>query len=228
MANILTPERTSREIDFLMRSCTLGTGSHVLDLGCGEGRHLHEFGRRGVRATGIDQSPTSVTAARAACAGLPVNVLEGDMRTPPAGNYEAVLCLYNTFALIGQREVPEVLARWAGCLDAGGHLVLDVWNADAIRTEPEHTQRNWQTDDIRVKEDRTVVNAGRALRIDYSYSDGSSHATFSGIFELYTAAELEPLLAQAGLTMTSAHGSLTGDPLDPQDSPRVVVVGTKR
>ncbi|MEV0385009.1 class I SAM-dependent methyltransferase [Nonomuraea sp. NPDC050643] len=228
VAHLLTPERTSRETDFLMRACTLGAGSHVIDLGCGEGRHLHEFGRRGVRATGIDQSPSSVTAARAACVGLPVDVLEGDMRTPPGAAYQAVLCLYNTFALLDRREVPEVLARWAGRLDAGGHLVLDLWNADAVRTDPERSRRSWRTGDVRVQEDRTVLRAGRALRIDYSYTDGSDHATYSGVFELYAAAELEALLAQAGLTMTAAHGTLTGDPLDPRESPRVVVVGSKR
>ncbi|NUW30533.1 class I SAM-dependent methyltransferase [Nonomuraea sp. SMC257] len=228
MAGLLTPERTSREIDFLVRSCMLRTGSHVLDLGCGEGRHLRELGRRGVRSTGIDQSPSSVAAARSACAGLPVDVLVGDMRTPSDGTYDAVVCLFNTFALIEQHEVPEVLARWARHLDTGGHLVLDVWNADAIRAEPQRTRRSWQTDDMRVQEDRTIANAGHALRIDYSYTDGTSHAAYSAVFELYTAAELEALLAEAGLTMASVHGTLTGDPLDPRSSPRVVVVGLKR
>lgn len=79
---------TGVEIDALTRRLGLLPGMGVLDVGCGDGRHLRELARRGLEGLGIDLSEELVLAARAAAAaeGLDgVEFLAADAREFLAG-----------------------------------------------------------------------------------------------------------------------------------------------
>ena len=55
---------TRFEVDFLLDLFDLQPGSHILDVGCGTGRHAHELARRGYQVTGIDISEGMLNEAR--------------------------------------------------------------------------------------------------------------------------------------------------------------------
>ncbi|WP_033289232.1 class I SAM-dependent methyltransferase [Amycolatopsis jejuensis] len=60
-----------------------GGPGRALDLGCGSGMHLVALARRGWDATGVDAIGKAVrqARARAAAAGVPVTVVQGDVTT---------------------------------------------------------------------------------------------------------------------------------------------------
>jgi release factor glutamine methyltransferase len=62
-------------------------GTTVLDVGCGGGTLALRAARAGARVTAVDRTAAAVRATRAgaARAGLPVEVLRGDLFTPVAG-----------------------------------------------------------------------------------------------------------------------------------------------
>lgn len=47
---------TRQEVDFLVDALELAPGSHVIDVGCGPGRHALELARHDIRVTGLDIS----------------------------------------------------------------------------------------------------------------------------------------------------------------------------
>jgi len=49
-------EASRKEVAFVLRSMEIGAESEILDLCCGQGRHLLEFRRRGFSAVGADLS----------------------------------------------------------------------------------------------------------------------------------------------------------------------------
>lgn len=57
---------TRNEVDFLWDVLGLRSGSRVLDVGCGPGRHAHELARRGADVLGVDISQRFVDLAAAA------------------------------------------------------------------------------------------------------------------------------------------------------------------
>ncbi|MFT7646575.1 MAG: SAM-dependent methyltransferase [Candidatus Poriferisodalaceae bacterium] len=60
-------KNTVKEVDFLCETLGLRSGHKVLDVGCGPGRHLLEFARRGIEVVGVDISQKFLDiAARAA------------------------------------------------------------------------------------------------------------------------------------------------------------------
>ncbi|MCH1435815.1 MAG: class I SAM-dependent methyltransferase, partial [Acidimicrobiales bacterium] len=51
-------------MDELLRRVPLEPGAHVLDVGCGPGRHAHDLGRRGFIVHGVDISERFIEVAR--------------------------------------------------------------------------------------------------------------------------------------------------------------------
>ncbi|MFN7134591.1 MAG: class I SAM-dependent methyltransferase, partial [Myxococcales bacterium] len=86
-APLLRAEVTRAEAAFIRR--TLPSERRVLDLGCGEGRHLAALqGAPGVRF-GLDFDPVAVGAARAWA-----TLVQGDLRRLPFadGSFDAIYC----------------------------------------------------------------------------------------------------------------------------------------
>lgn len=98
--------------------------SDVVDLGCGTGTLSVLLAEAGHRVRALDLSPAMVAAARAkaAAAGLDVDVTEGDASDPhydPA-SCDVVLSRHVLWAL----PHADALARWTTLLRPAGRLVL--------------------------------------------------------------------------------------------------------
>jgi SAM-dependent methyltransferase len=81
------------EDDIRLYEQLLHTGvRRVLELGCGTGRVAAALARSGIEVTGVDLSPAMLDAARERVAGLPVRLVEADMRSLDLGErFDAVL-----------------------------------------------------------------------------------------------------------------------------------------
>lgn len=129
---------TQQEIGFLFERLDLHTGSRVLDLGCGPGRHSLALARRGVDVVGVDHSEEFVALAREAAAaeGLTVEFRAADVRDLDEHEaFDAVICLcQGGFGLLGGSDDEAVIARYAGALRPGGRMALSAFHvAFAVR-----------------------------------------------------------------------------------------------
>ena len=61
--NVFT-KNTLEEAEFIIEELMLPAGSHILDIGCGTGRHCIELARRGYKMTGVDISSGMLNEAR--------------------------------------------------------------------------------------------------------------------------------------------------------------------
>src|SRR5689334_14009320 len=101
---------TQQEIDLLVRSAGLEVNDRILDLCCGQGRHVLELARRGFKhVTGIDRSRYLIRLARKRArqrnlAGLSFH--EGDARKFRAGDnaFHCVTLLGNSFGYFDREE----------------------------------------------------------------------------------------------------------------------------
>ena len=129
---------TEAEVAFVCDVLALQPGAHVLDVGCGTGRHAVPLAARGLQVTGVDLSPEMLARARdrAAAAGVRVELLEADARElPPIGPFDAGVCLCEgAFCLVADDAEPlghdrAVLASIHRVLRPGGRLLLTGLNA---------------------------------------------------------------------------------------------------
>ncbi|RYG24585.1 class I SAM-dependent methyltransferase [bacterium] len=103
---------TQAEIDFLLSLFALPTGSSILDVGCGTGRHAVELAKRGYRVTGIDLSEgmLNVARAKAAVEGVDVKFVQADATNFQTDErFDAAICLCEGGpSLIGKGDDAEV------------------------------------------------------------------------------------------------------------------------
>lgn len=106
----------------------------LLDLGCGTGRLLVPFARRGHWVLGVDLSPEmlAVARARAAEAGAPVHLLRANLARLACladASFDGAACLFSTLGMIlGAEQRRQVVAHAFRVLRPGGRLVLHVHN----------------------------------------------------------------------------------------------------
>ncbi|MBS3794770.1 MAG: class I SAM-dependent methyltransferase [Candidatus Thorarchaeota archaeon] len=98
-------ERLRREIPFIVDVARNVDGKRILDLACGTGRHAMELDKRGAVVKGIDNSSNMIKKARelAERSGSDAEFLVADMRDMKksiSGNFDLVLCLGNSLALL--------------------------------------------------------------------------------------------------------------------------------
>jgi SAM-dependent methyltransferase len=112
-------------------------GAAVLDAGCGTGRYAIELARRGYLVHGVDRSAHLIAEAERSTAdrSRSVSFTVGDILTPPASHYDAILCRGVLNDLIDDRAREAVFGIFRRALRPKGALILDVreWTASAER-----------------------------------------------------------------------------------------------
>ena len=224
-------QRTGAQVEFAARALRLPPGAHVLDLGCGVGRHAVELARRGYHVTGLDLSPTLLRIARerAERAGIAVEWIAADMRAIPyADTFDAVLNLFSSWGYFERDDEDQrVLRSVAAALKPGGRLLLEVSHQPYIARHFEPL--GWhEAGGVTVLEQRRLdLMTGRMTsEMTVIYPDGRRR-TWPYDLRLYTAPEVTTMLAEAGLTLVEVYGGYDGAPLT-LDSSRLIVVAERR
>lgn len=128
-----------------------GRPSRILDLGCGPGLFLQRLGKRGHQCMGIDFGPASVRHAREITQGLPVEVIEGDIRTTPFGEgYDLAMFVFGELSVFPEADARDILQRMRKC---ASKLVVEVQTAEVL-LESDCPGRRWDVNEKGLFSDR--------------------------------------------------------------------------
>lgn len=139
------------EVDFVWTHCNLRRDSSVLDVGCGDGRHLLALAERGISGVGVDFVEVRIEAARHAAnkQKLATRFLVADARKADLGEtFDCVLCLYDVVGSHADNsENIRIVNTVAAHVKAGGTALISVMNFElteyiatqsfSIATEPD-------------------------------------------------------------------------------------------
>lgn len=226
--DLLTPERTAREVDFLCQATGMGPASAVADLGSGEGRHAIELARRGHRVTAVELNAEFVARARSAAGEeSTIRFVEGDMRRVVPGPYDLVTILSHTFGFFTHAQNTQLLEDWSRELAPHGHLVIDVWNRERMLRRFEKSLIRRVSPTLTVAEECTWDAQSERLHVRYTYlhSPGGA-AVREASFRLYSLDQLREMISLCGIKVSGVFGSLEGEPYG-DDAPRMVIVAER-
>jgi SAM-dependent methyltransferase len=192
----------------------------ILDLGCGTGGHAVPLARRGFEVAGVDQSPDMLAQARrkAADAGVPLDLHEGDARTFVLGREVDLVAVM--FAVIGYQrtnaDARALLATARRHLRPGGILVFDTWHGPGVIASPPGSgKREISTPDGPL---RRMVSGELDVRrhlctVHYRLIRGGQDETETHVMRFFFPLELELLCELEGLELVSLtpFGSLDGE-----------------
>ncbi len=130
---------TTEELAALREIIAIGPGTRVLDVGCGDARHLRALvaEQPGVHAVGIDVSDALVAAGRqaAATSNVEVELHTGDARSLTAvlgdlaGTFDVVWSLCQGALGTSPLTDPDVVAGMAAAARPGGTVVMTFFHA---------------------------------------------------------------------------------------------------
>jgi SAM-dependent methyltransferase len=127
---------TTAEVVALRALVPLAAGTRVLDVGCGDARHLRALAAEGVLGTGVDVSPGLIDAARRAAdaAGVRLELFVADARRLSdagvrPGSFDVAWSLCQGALGTSPVSDPAVVAGLAQAVRPGGHVVVTVFHA---------------------------------------------------------------------------------------------------
>ncbi len=221
---------TDFQVDFAVRACALQPGQRVLDLCCGPGRHAVALALRGLMVTAVDRDPHFLALGRdrARASGTGVRWVQSDVRRlPRIGPFHAAICL---FASWGYARDPSedglILLGVAQRLQPGGRFLLDIPNMEWLRAHPSGTRFS-VVGGLGVRETRHFDPEARELAARWYVHPPDQAAWRTEIrYRVYALAELEWMLARAGLVLDAAYGDFDGSALT-ADSPRCLALARR-
>ncbi|UCF77736.1 MAG: class I SAM-dependent methyltransferase [Candidatus Eiseniibacteriota bacterium] len=159
---------------------------HVLDIGCGAGRHSLYLQKRGLRILPIDVSPLAVKVCR--LRGLRSSRVMSITRIPPTlGPFDTLLMLGHNFGLFGSFE----RARWL--LRKFRGITTDRARIIAQTVDPYDTQNPWHLRYHRRNRRRGRMPGQIRLRVRYQ---GYATPWFDYLF--VSKSEMKRILAGSG------------------------------
>ncbi len=220
-----------RCLELLPRLAPLPRTEPLLDLGCGDGRHLEFLLQAGHAAVGLDLSGPLLAAAREKQLP-PGSLIRGDMRGLPFadGCLGGVLSLFTAFGYFGPlADNLPVVREIARVLKPGRCWFLDYVDCDSVRRElgagPSGPRRR-QLECLEVTETRRLDGEGTRVLKDVKLTPitgreseaarwgvGHGGVSYTESVALFRLQEIRRLALGTGLVQVAGAGDYDGTPL---------------
>jgi len=222
-----TVEAAAPEARFAARQLQLKRSDAILDLCCGNGRHLIHLTDFSDHATGLDYSRHLLCSARELL-GRSAHLVRADMRRIPfIESFDAVFNFFTSFGYFEERaDNLSVVEHIAQSLKPGGRFFIDYMNRESvIRSLSPSTERSSGEYDIH--EERWVdVEKARLNKRTCVAHHGHLVTTLTESVQLYSPQQFIQLLADGGLMPEYLYGGFDGSRFT-RSAPRMIAVGVK-
>jgi len=206
-------EITRFEVEMFSDILGLNENSSILDLACGQGRHVLELARRGYKNLyGMDRSHYLIRKAKhtSLTEKLSVNFKEGDARKLPYPNdtFDVVMILGNSFGYFESIEDDlKILKELFRVLKPFGKFLIDV--ADGNYLKKHFNARSWEWIDKNhfVCRERSLAKDGERLISREVISNINKGVVVDQFYaeRLYTKEKLQNILGKSGFTKVTFH-----------------------
>jgi SAM-dependent methyltransferase len=221
---------TAAEIDFLVRAARLRPGHHVLDVCCGSGRHALPLARHGCHVTGVDVSAEAIGHARRTAEDerLAVDLRVGDVRALPTDvQADVAICMGNAFGYLEHAGTQTFLADLAERVVPGGALVLDYgFVAESLLPGIALEEEPMTIGGVEATSVNTYDAAGSRWLTAFTFRRGDEVHRGTSVQHVYTVAEVNRLVTDAGFLDVERYGDTDGSPFR-LGSPRLLLVARR-
>jgi SAM-dependent methyltransferase len=209
-------------VGLLRREVGWEMGWRVLDVACGPGRHARAIEAAGARCFGLDLSMTLLRRARQLTTAP---LIRADMRRIPIrpGSMDLTLNLFTSFGYFADDAQHRVaMNEMAATVRGGGWFVIDFLNADRVEATLV-TSETAVLGGNRVTITRDLPDGARFVRKRMATTDGRA---WEERVRLFRPAELEAMLAEAGIRVETRFGDYAGGAIG-SDAPRAILIGRR-
>jgi SAM-dependent methyltransferase len=228
MEESLREEDTLAQISFLEKQLALAPGMKIVDLGCGHGRHVIEFARKGYDCVGVDlvEGFLEIGRQNAERAGVRATFVRGDMGSFGSEyEFDRATCLFDAFGFFDDAHAINTLLCVHKALSEGGLFALDLRTREWMTRIPMAAVLDKGNGDMMIDRHHFDITTGRFVdRRTYLRAGKQREVMFS--VRLYAFTEIRLILQSVGFEVVGAFGGFEDTPISPQ-RPRTVVIAKK-
>jgi len=206
---LIPAELTVKEADFMLQFFKLQPGHSVLDLMCGYGRHAIALAKMGIFVTAVDNLPDYINEINDTVEkeNLPVKTIQEDViHFHTTDIFDLTICMGNSLNFFNAADTVSLLSAVATKLMEKGQILINSWSLAEIAIKS-FTANSWATID-----GMKILNSSKYLfqptRIEsesvFIAPDGTTE-TKTAIDYIYSAAEMESMLNQAGFALKEIY-----------------------
>lgn len=217
-----------RLVELIIKMLNLKSGSKVLDMACGSGRHAIIFSKHGFDVTAVDLSQRLISEAKsnAVRSGANINFVLSDIldfNTPV--RFDLAL---NLFTSIGYFESDEdnlsVILKAYALLKSNGYFVLDFFNKEYLLKNlvPETV---FSENGTRIIQKR-YIKGNRVIKDIIIENNGLLEKYFESV-RLFSDEEIFAFFEKAGFTIVKKFGDYNGSAFRKDSSSRLIIFARK-
>lgn len=227
---LIPEELTVKEVDFMIPFFNLGSGSKVLDLMCGYGRHALGLARKGITVTAVDNLSAYINEVKAIAEKeqLPVKaVAQNVIDYNSKDMYDLVICMGNSLNFFNADSTSKILANISSHLKSGGHLLINSWSIAEIAFKS-FKEKTWgNVGELKFLTDSKILFNPTRMETESIIiaSDGTTEKKL-GIDYIFSINELETMMKMAGLELQEIY-SIPGKKKFTIGEPRAYIVVKK-
>lgn len=223
-----TAEAAEQEALFAVEHAGISASDTVLDLCCGNGRHMVHMAKHAKKVVGLDYS-SHLLALAGESLGESASLVRADMRAQPfKGCFDVVANFFTSFGYFeSEEENLSVLKGIASSLKPGGRFFMDLINENWAEEhiEPKSIRRH---EDYEISEDRWIDSErNRINKTMVVTRNGETVGELGESVQLYSLEDLTRLLGMAGLDVERTFGDYSGTSCCDPSQPRMIVVGRR-
>lgn len=215
-----------RFIENLVEHLKLPTGSRLLDLACGKGRHAITLNNKGYNVLGVDLSSNSIEQASIhSKKGLEFGI--HDMRqTIPNRSFHAVFNLFTSFGYFDNTDDnAKVLSSVYEMLVPKGILVIDFMNS-CKNTQNLIAKEVKEVDGIVFTIDRCYEH--NFIIKDIRFEDGGKKHHYTERVQALKLENFKFLLQKTGFEILRTFGNFDLAPFEQETSDRLIIIAQKK
>jgi SAM-dependent methyltransferase len=190
----------------------------VLDLTCGTGGQIFYLGKRGYEVVGSDINTAMLKIAqnKASSDKLNIKLFKGDMRTTKAGEFDAVITIFNAVGHLTKTDFAKAMRNIHSNLKNGGIYLFDIYNLNYLLKDNNITKLtiDWQkktsNGKARVIQYSTIDTKGVLASYTTAYEQhgaGKPKITKGAqTLQVYTAMQLQEILHKTGFKVIGKCG----------------------
>ena len=219
----------TKETDFIVKILKkyCPSAKHLLELGCGTGRHSVKLAEKGYRVDGIDRSNEMLKAFRHRIRGMKNNqqhcltVSQQDIRSFSTGrSYDAVLSIFHVISYITENmDLLKTFRRISEHIEKG-IFIFDCWYGPAVLScKPEARVKEIKNNGIAITRIAKPVLHADSNIVDVHYHTIIKHSASAKIDEIrevhsmryFFTPEIKYYLEQSGFRLVEHGEWMTGN-----------------
>ena len=229
---LFPPERINQadfEVEKLLNLIEF-SGSAVLDLCCGPGRHSISLARRGFKVTAVDRTPIYLEMGKkkALSDRLDIEFVLQDMISFKRPNsFDLALSLWTSFGFFDRKEDDVlVLDNIFQSLKSGGIFFIDLFGKETLAEDFQPTTSEELADGSILMQRHEIFDNWTRIKNEWTIIKNNTSKSYTFHHTLYSGQELMDRLERVGFIDIRLFGDFEGNEYG-LDAPRLIAVAQK-